>query len=38
MNTGDKETQTQKDGEVIHFFNNVPSVGAPKCGLVVVVL
>lgn len=37
MNTRDKETKTQKDGEVFYFFN-VPSVGAPKCGLMVVVL
>lgn len=28
VNTGDEETQTQKAGEVIHFFS-VPSVGAP---------
>lgn len=35
VNTGDEETQTQKDGEVIHFFS-VPSVGAPNCTLMVV--
>lgn len=36
VNTGDEETRTPKDGEVIHFFS-VPSVGAPNCALMVVV-
>lgn len=37
VNIVGEDTQAQKDGEVIHVFN-IPSVGASKHGLMVVVL